>query len=98
MTTIIVGAARLAARVTATFAVAFTIGTLGHQLPAHAGTRPWWDGRHPHVWTAEADPMCWRSILGRHGWIQAGQHGPRFRAVCARDGQAFAWDVTGSAR
>ena len=38
MTGIIVGAARLAARVTASFAVAFTVGTLGHQLPAHAAT------------------------------------------------------------
>ena len=35
MTRTIVGAARLAVRVTASFAVAFTAGTLGHHVTAH---------------------------------------------------------------
>jgi hypothetical protein len=35
MTRTIVGAARLAARVAASFAVAFTVGTLGHHVTAH---------------------------------------------------------------
>ena len=98
MTGFIVGAARMAARVTASFAVAFTIGTLGHQLPAHAAERPVWDGRHPHVWVGDTDPVCWAGIAGRHGWARADAHGPRFRVTCQRDGAEYVWGVTGSAR
>lgn len=88
---------RLAVRV-AVAAVA-GLSVMGCASGVRAAQRPVWDGRSPHVWTAEADPMCWRSIAGRHGWIQAGQHGPRFRAECQRDGSEYAWGiVTGGMR
>lgn len=88
---------RLAVRVAVVAAV--TVSVVGCGGSARASVRPVWDGRSPHVWTSEADPVCWRSILGRHGWARAGEHGPRFRVVCQRDGSEYAWAVvTGSTR
>lgn len=88
---------RLAVRVAVLAAAGLSV--VGCASGAHATQRPVWDGRHPAVWTAEADPVCWRSIAGRRGWIRAGEHGPRFRAVCQRDGSEYVWGVvTGNAR
>jgi hypothetical protein len=78
---------------------ASTTAMLAPAVQAASQLRPVWDGRHPAVWVGQ-DPMCWRSILGRHGWARADRGGPRFRVVCASDGPGeFAWNaVTGGAR
>jgi hypothetical protein len=56
--------------------------------------RPYWDGRHPAVWTSPVDPMCVARFHGRHGWIRAGSHGPRWRAECLPDGpREYAWGI-----
>jgi hypothetical protein len=91
MTRIIVDAARIAVRVAAAFAMAFTIGPLAHQLPAGASERPFWNGHTPWVWTSEVAPVCSARLAGQQGLIRPGDVGPVWVATCLRDGREFAW-------
>jgi hypothetical protein len=76
MTRFIVGAARLAARVTASFAMAFTVGTLagcatGH-APAASGT-PWLPAQASQVMHAAAAMVPQRPMWnGRGTWPDNG--------------------------
>ena len=89
--------ARGAALVAAT--ALLSIGCSNGATASDRVSRPSWDGRHPRVWVAEADPVCWRGIAGRHGWVQLDGRGARWRAACQRGGRLYVWDVVpGSAR
>ena len=86
------------AAVVATAAVSLAGCTAGGPV-AHATVRPFWDGRHPAVWTSPVDPMCEAQIAGRHSVARSGGGGPVFGVVCQRDGSEFVWGiVSGGAR
>jgi hypothetical protein len=88
--------AALAALVGAT--ALLSIGCSSGATASDRVSRPLWDGRRPAEWTAEADPLCWPAIAGRHGWIRAGSNGPRWRAECQRDGRTYVWGIVSGSR
>jgi hypothetical protein len=72
----------LAALVLALFSVTAT--------RANAGTRPYWNGRTPHVWTNQTPPVCVHKDAYHYGIIRTGNH--YWRAECMPDGPGlYAW-------
>lgn len=57
-----------------------------------ANPRPYWDGRHPRIWTANHPAMCSPKFSHRHGWARGDANSPVFPVECLPLGPSeWAW-------